>query len=375
MTKTKKKVVYRITTEFNENPLRSLLTQIAKRLGKTRIKISEFQRFGLSGAKLVLANFDENPLPLLIKIAPLNKSKRELDAIREMPEFLGNDCQVRIDRLFKSGDRGALVYRHFGDNKGPKTPQTLGDILFSDEAGPDHELPIKCVRLILDNLRAGHKVHKWCKVDLRKHYEGYFHNYRSRRCIELALGNESTVAEFNYLGADIFNPLVFEQHLPPEILVPLGALHGDLHPDNIVIDGHDTPHLIDYEWSVKDRNILVDFALLENSIRFKHFPRCADIATRLEVDRFLLDKDGYKKIMSLSFTNDTHKHYEQLGSIVGLIRQQAQTILGDQFKQIAYLQTQFITLFGVVFVDGYDPHVSARALGMMARKLVDETSE
>ena len=366
---------FKITTEYHDEPYSSLLEKITGELVRKNVKVAELKRFGRSGAKLVLGYFDGDPLPILIKIAPFEKSEKEYNAIMDMPVHTDNDCRLWIQNLFKSGEMGALVYPHQGDSVGQnaKEPKTLGDILFSDDESLDPELPGKCVRHIIEGLREWHEVHEWDTVDLREHYEKYFHRYDSRRCIELALGNESSNEEFEYLGVDIFNPLVYEKTcLPKDTLVPRGVMHGDLHPDNIVLDRVDTAHLIDFEWSVKDRNILVDFTLLENSIRFKHFPRCADITSRLMVDQFLLDKDGYEKIMTLSFTDNTKKYYEQLTSIVRLIRQQAETILGDQFNQSDYLLTQFITLFGVVYVDGYNPYASARALGMIARKLVDE---
>ncbi len=364
---------FNITTNFHEEPLRSILNNITDRLNYSHIKVSEFPRYGQSGAKLILAYFDGKPVPLLIKVAPREKSERESAAIKTMQEYLGNDCSLRVDDLFEAGEFGALVYQYYGDDRKEKVenPRTLSNVLFTkrDRLG---KLSISCIKEILKNLEKAHKQCVTRRVNTRKHYKGYFHKYRSRQCLATVLGDKNAHQEFEYMGANIFNPLIFEQLLPSYVDVLQGPMHGDLHPDNIVLDQHNHPHLIDYEWSVPNRDVLIDYVLLENSVRFKHFPRCANDKERLRMDRLLLKHEVCPRINSSEYSSESLEYFRQLASMVGVIRDHAKSALGAKYCYNSYLLTQFIVLFGVVYVDGYNPFASARTLGMIARKLLNE---
>lgn len=48
----------------------------------------------------------------------------------------------------------------------------------------------------------------------------------------------------------------------------LGAIHGDLHPGNIVVAGNQRPVLIDFGWAQQRSHIAKDFVLLECNLRF-----------------------------------------------------------------------------------------------------------
>lgn len=48
----------------------------------------------------------------------------------------------------------------------------------------------------------------------------------------------------------------------------IGAVHGDLHPGNIVIASHNQPRIIDFGWAHDDAHIAKDFVLMECNLRF-----------------------------------------------------------------------------------------------------------
>ena len=48
----------------------------------------------------------------------------------------------------------------------------------------------------------------------------------------------------------------------------VGAIHGDLHPRNIVYDHKDSPRIIDFGWAAQETHIAKDFALMECNLRF-----------------------------------------------------------------------------------------------------------
>lgn len=78
------------------------------------------------------------------------------------------------------------------------------------------------------------------------------------------------------LGITWHNPFwVLEQLRGRTFDLAMGAIHGDLHPRNIVVAGDDdalTPHIIDFGWAHPTRHVVKDFALLELNLRFVVLP-------------------------------------------------------------------------------------------------------
>ncbi len=74
----------------------------------------------------------------------------------------------------------------------------------------------------------------------------------------------------------------------------LGAIHGDLHPHNIVLSETGVPHIIDFGWAQSERHIAKDFVLLECNFRFMYLradiPQ-ADMKKLAAWVRFDVDKD------------------------------------------------------------------------------------
>jgi serine/threonine protein kinase len=69
-------------------------------------------------------------------------------------------------------------------------------------------------------------------------------------------------------GAEHANPFwVLARLKERKIKMYCGAIHGDLHPKNIVLSMR-TPHLIDFGWAKGDAHIAKDFVLLECNLRF-----------------------------------------------------------------------------------------------------------
>ncbi len=131
---------------------------------------------------------------------------------------------------------------------------------------------------------------------------------------------------------------------------------------------------MDWAWSLYDRDILVDFVLMENSIRFMSFPRFVNLDKQREVDEKLLSQEGWNEIESLAFSSEETKScYVRLSKMVGTIRSRAKKVLGDDFTMERYLLSQCIVLYGLLQFDTYEPHISTRALGMIARELVEKT--
>ena len=52
----------------------------------------------------------------------------------------------------------------------------------------------------------------------------------------------------------------------------LGAVHGDLHPKNIVLGNYGNVQIIDFGWAGVDPHVVVDYALLDINIRGTTLP-------------------------------------------------------------------------------------------------------
>jgi serine/threonine protein kinase len=70
-------------------------------------------------------------------------------------------------------------------------------------------------------------------------------------------------------GSSWVNPLhVWERLRTQDAEMLLGAVHGDVHPRNIVISADRGPHIIDFGWAHDLGHIAKDFVLMEANLRF-----------------------------------------------------------------------------------------------------------
>lgn len=78
--------------------------------------------------------------------------------------------------------------------------------------------------------------------------------------------SEETIHAF---GRDWANPLWVVHTLRSlEVELCCGAIHGDLHPRNVVISQGGTPQIIDFGWASDFAHIAKDFVLMECNLRF-----------------------------------------------------------------------------------------------------------
>jgi hypothetical protein len=71
----------------------------------------------------------------------------------------------------------------------------------------------------------------------------------------------------------------------------LGAVHGDLHPKNIVLTGYDGVQIIDFGWATNARHVVVDYVLLDLNLRGTTLPSQIDEGAILSLARFLKPDD------------------------------------------------------------------------------------
>jgi hypothetical protein len=375
-----------VHTDFPGIEVRRIIEDICVAESKPHSYVTPFQRFGKSGAKLLLLYFADRPigLPYILKIAKTDTAQTEFSAIECLYETV-RDCHLRCYRLFEKDGWGGLPYEHHGaDGHGEAAiePISFRQILWRDAyslrpepmpAGfPDEIQPGQleaCIKEALSKLEGAHSRTEIVDVKPVEQYKWYLRDHRSKDRLTRILGTKSKCEELSFLNAEITNPLWLIERLPDLVSVNRGYVHGDLHPDNIVLDKAMRPHLIDFAWGRADQDILVDYALFECSIRFWHFPKW-NLEDQLEVDKCLLDWDGYNKIDGLAFSSDASKaRYHRLAVMIKALREAARRAYGATPAR-HYLFLQFILLYGLLTFDDYDSYVTTRALGMIASRVI-----
>jgi hypothetical protein len=367
----------KIRSDYSDGLESKLLKKVCRRRDSRNVYVSVFPRFGFSGARLLLVYFKKRPagLPFLLKIARLKKAEDEHTATKVLASDVA-DANFAEDCVFSASDSkgkwGALLYRHRGTDRPAEAtvPQALRELIYDPKTSKNSLRRI--LKKVFDRLENAHQNPSAKKSLLRVHFKSYFRKHVARDRIRSILGSEADLKRLTFLGARIFNPLKYLDSLPKYAILSVASIHGDLHPDNIVIDRDRMPHLIDFAWAHKQRDVLIDFALLENSIRFMAFASAGaiNLSDQLKVDRALLEEDGFNRIRLLNFSCSARRQdYCRLACVVKVIRRRARAVVGNEFTMQMYLLTQFIILYGLLRYRDYEPYVATRALGLIAARL------
>ena len=70
-------------------------------------------------------------------------------------------------------------------------------------------------------------------------------------------------------------------------IAQLGAAHGDLHPRNIIVGDIQKACLIDFGWAASKFPVIVDFVLMEISIKFFYMPWAVSRSALLKYEHLL----------------------------------------------------------------------------------------
>lgn len=101
-------------------------------------------------------------------------------------------------------------------------------------------------------------------------YEWYLRDFPTKWGEEWnSVFGPATSISTRFAGREWANPLWLLEHLKEvRCDFTVGAVHGDLHPGNIVITSHYDPRIIDFGWARDDAHIAKDFVLMECNLRF-----------------------------------------------------------------------------------------------------------
>jgi len=377
-----------VYTDFPDEIEKPFIEVICAKLNCKRIWGSRFTRYGRSGARILLAfpgKSEPRGKPYLIKIGPSGGKhgiREEYQAMQKNENMIP-DCDLyhpehQPFNMTVDGEQLSALLLNFKGGasfQSARSPKTFRDVVYAK----DNILSCKKVLHILEEvyderLKEAHRAYKDGEQKVESLCREYFRKRKkAERNIRRVLGNLSNKEKIEFLGERIMNPLKMLQRIPNRICFAKGRVHGDLHPDNIVLDRYNTPCVVDWAWSLRKKDVLVDFVLMENSVRFMLFPRFINLDEQKQVDKNLLSEDGWNTVESLRFSNkETKRCYVRLSKMIGTIRNRAKQVLGNNFTMERYLLSQFIVLYGLLEFDTYEPQISTRALGMIAKELIEK---
>ena len=331
--------------------------------------VNPLLRVGRSGASVVLVYFDEKSttLPFVIKLHDSRQIAKEWKAIESVQTYFPDALPGFAPHYI--GNRGALAYKHAGHVGGQAKPSTveLKDVLF-DHRQSTAQVEQMMSRIYEGACRTAHGAVTTKTVIPRNEYKWYLRGDAAAANIRAALGSDANKRRLHFLGTTIVNPLHAKRDgFGRRRSLPLGPVHGDLHPNNVIFDVNGDAHLIDFAWSHANGHVLKDFVLMENSIRFLLFPRCIDLQRQLAFDRALLEEE-FPIPPPGPRSDDLRSHYNRLARLVRILRISARSVCGS-YDFDDYLAAQFLVLYGLLKFHEYPIHVTLRALGMIGSKL------
>ena len=230
-------------------------------------------------------------------------------------------------------------------------------------------------------LKFAHQSPDVKEIHFLNHYSDkkndYLRGHKCRRKIKCLFGNKfANSDEIEFLGAKIYNPLKliidkqFIEHKKNCIVCPI---HGDLHANNVIIDNNKNTRLIDFAWAKQEGHFLIDFVLMENSIRFLLFPKYLNLKDQLIIDEKLMSEDVNDALNYVETEIKSHlkPYYLRLLKSIQVIRQCARDVTKKNRKKNVYdfneyLIAQFLVLYGLLKYDDYNINCAVRKLGLLA---------
>ncbi len=357
------------------------LVEICMQRAKIRarsVEVKGLGRFGKSGAHLLLCQPGSGS-PLVIKIHNKLKIRTEYDAMQKVRDYFARDIPLLVKPPYRSGE-GGLVYWHQGavSPEQIKDAQQLDDMVYKCKSGKREfvENDEAILGIFSDIWKRcatarGKKNLRSQDVKLEEEYIHYMRLPRAQEVLSSILNADGHTENNDLFGFPMCNPLwLLERPCFKRLYkVNRGPVHGDLHANNVILDAVDNSvHFIDFAWAEKKKHVLVDYVLMENSLRFLLFPHHVNPSTQLEADKLLLGLDGAQDLAEVRWDCQLGNHYRRLGLILSKIRGEARKYLGgDGF--VEYLAAQFLILLGQITYSDYNQLMAVRALGLIATEL------
>lgn len=153
-----------------------------------------------------------------------------------------------------------------------------------------------------------------------------------------------------------------------ELEVMTCAVHGDLHPNNVLFGLKFAPVLIDYAWGQLRGHFIKDYVLMECSLRFLLTPRLLQPNIMMQLDDALLDEEGYEAVASLDASGRTAQVLKETADLVSVIRTQCRQ-RHREYRFEEYLLAQYFVLMGAMRLLDYQEFRTLRYLCCLADRL------
>ena len=273
---------------------------------------------GASGANVYVAYFAHavgeaerrtTSQPLVVKIGELDKLRAEKDGAGKWPQLPG---QARSKFAFplqldETDPKRAVLVAPFQSLSevqpdGSRNKVEVRDLWrlldHKDEPNPTHTTDWnKIGRLIAEALdsvepshRAGRGLPKAEVTTYAEQYERYLRKTTSDKAKHLPQLLFGKGARTRAFGREWPNPTgVVSRIIRHRMSFSgiLGAVHGDLHPKNIVLTRYDGVQIIDFGWATTLRHVVVDYVLLDLNLRGTTLPSQINEDAILSLSRFL----------------------------------------------------------------------------------------
>jgi Ternary complex associated domain 9 len=363
---------------------------------RTVANVSRMDRIGLSGAKVYNVRFAKDHL-YISKFGKAGKIKDEFSRIKKMDGiFLDELGSAKFDQVEKTA--GILYPNLMGrDPEEEKAGWELEEAVRSViDDNPSRRWRIdqlqKAVEKLYQNtFRTAHGQIKYSEHSLLHWYskgpkKKYLREEKSTDRIWSALGRQAGARKgrwkkfVKHAGKKMVNPLwaLNKTGKKPQ-KVAFGPVHGDLHGRNVIFDRDGKSHIIDFAWAERQGHVLVDFVLLENTLRFFLMPKCIHRNDRHVIDEALLNEKGWRTLLSGKNWQSSSREVDfikRTGIVIKAIRQQARRVLAPKAKEAhckynfhEYLVSQFFLLYGVMQYSECDFTNALSVLCMIATKL------
>ncbi|MFE9579860.1 phosphotransferase [Nocardia sp. NPDC006044] len=344
---------------------RAVLVACARDRRQNCIHVKPLGRFGYTQARLFDARFDSDGIgaPYVIKIDSSANIEREFDALTSAARYF-HDALAFYSAPEPENGKAAIIYRLFARSDG-NIKELREEYVHKDTNDDDL---CRSVEMLYSAFTAAHRP-KLCRKKLKVEYIRYLRENRPDRIKDSLSPDDRTI---DFLGAEYRNPiLMLQEILEREVNIASGFVHGDLHPNNVVLQDGRTPSLIDFAWA-HDGDIFADFVLMECSVRFLLFPHHVNWSQNRWVAQKLAQEDGCQEVLGRYESDRSLIHgerYRRMARVVAVIRSAAKKHAGELYDFNNYLAAQYVMLYGLSKLDVYPFFQVLDALAIVGEEL------
>jgi hypothetical protein len=329
--------------------------------------------------------------PLVIKLSfreedPVDKCRDEDERARTIEPYTDYEARIAapiwlddqddtFSALWSPFASAGNIWDEYGEGRGGQLNLAVRDlwgVLRSDLDVGDASKVLDEVYWALSPLHLAGGAKRQREAYFAIEYEKYLrglpgddsaHWQRWRHC----WGAKEQASDFNKSWPNPFRVLerVVADSTPKTLTC--GAVHGDLHPKNIVLTLNDSPRIIDLGWAARDSHIAKDFLLLEANLRSLVVPAAASYASMEQYAQWV----DMEEPPPTPLLNDP-----VLGKHVELVRK-LRTIAQRRFPDGAdytteYLIPLFIVTFGLLkYFENADNQIAGRLTVLHLAKQIE----